>query len=105
DINQVNLGNPQLDPYLSDNIDLGFEYYTGQEGYFGFAAFRKGIEGFTQTLIQTVPFNSLTQYGITFESLNDNMKESIRLRGGADVATVQLRQLVNASGRLTINGL
>jgi TonB-dependent receptor len=105
DANQVNLGNPDLDPYLSDNIDLGFEYYTGQEGYFGFAAFRKGIEGFTQTLIQTVPFSSLTQYGITFNSLNSNQQESIRLRGGPDAATVQLRQLVNASGRLTINGL
>lgn len=105
DAAQVNLGNPELDPYLSDNIDLGFEYYTGQEGYFGFAAFRKGIEGFTQTLTQTVPFSSLVQYGITYESLNANMQQSIDLRGGPNVATVQLRQLVNASGRLTINGL
>ncbi|HVF15630.1 MAG TPA: TonB-dependent receptor, partial [Steroidobacteraceae bacterium] len=105
DAAQVNLGNPELDPYLSDNIDFGFEYYTGQEGYFGVAAFRKGIEGFTQTLTQTVPFSSLTQYGITFDSLNANQQQSITSRGGPNVATVQLRQLVNASGRLTINGL
>ena len=48
DVSQVDLGNPDLEPFLSDNIDLGFEYYTGAEGYFGVAAFRKGIEGFTQ---------------------------------------------------------
>ncbi len=41
------VGNFELDPFLSDNIDLGFEYYTGGAGYFGVAAFRKGIEGFT----------------------------------------------------------
>ncbi|MET0535202.1 MAG: TonB-dependent receptor, partial [Steroidobacter sp.] len=105
DAAQVNLGNPELDPYKSDNIDLGFEYYTGQEGYFGVAAFRKGIEGFTQTLTTTVPFSSLTQYGITYASLNANQQQSIDSRGGPNVATVQLRQLVNASGRLTINGL
>ena len=40
-------GNPALAPFLSDNIDIGFEYYTGGEGYFGVAAFHKGVEGFT----------------------------------------------------------
>ena len=43
----ASLGNPGLTPYLSDNIDVGFEYYTGGEGYFSFAAFRKDLTGFT----------------------------------------------------------
>jgi TonB-dependent receptor len=105
DVTQVNLGNPDLDPYISDNVDLGFEYYTGQEGYIGIAGFRKGIDGFTQTLTQTVLFSDLAQYGITFDSLNANQQQSINTRGGPNAATVQLRQLVNASGRLTIKGL
>jgi TonB-dependent receptor len=105
DAAQVVFGNPDLDPYVSDNIDLGFEYYTGNEGYFGFAAFRKGIDGFTQTLIETIPFTDLAQYGITFDSLNANQQQSINGRGGPLVATVQKRKIVNASGRLTINGV
>ena len=35
------------EPYIAKNIDLGFEYYTGGEGYFGVAAFRKSVKGFT----------------------------------------------------------
>ena len=104
DVAQVNLGNPELEPYLSDNIDLGFEYYTGQEGYFGFAAFRKGIEGFTQTQTTNITFADLAQYGITLDSLAEGQRRSVESRGGL-AAPVQLRQLVNASGRLTINGL
>lgn len=104
DVTQVNLGNPELDPYLSDNIDFGFEYYTGNEGYFGGAVFRKGIEGFTQTLIQNVTFADLAQYGISLESLGDNQRRAVEIRGGL-AAPVQVRQLVNASGQLTIKGL
>jgi outer membrane receptor protein involved in Fe transport len=63
------LGNSELDPYISDNIDLGFEYYTGDEGYFGFAAFRKSITGFTVSQATTMPFGDLAQYGVTYATL------------------------------------
>jgi TonB-dependent receptor len=99
------VGNSQLDPYLSDNIDLGFEYYTGEEGYFGVAAFRKGIEGFTVLGSRTVPFADLAAYGVTYGSLSPTQQAAIDSRGGASAATVVLQQQVNASGRLTVNGL
>jgi TonB-dependent receptor len=104
DVSQVDVGNPELEPYLSDNVDLGFEYYTGQEGYIGVAAFRKGIEGFTQRLSQNVTFADLAPYGITLDSLSQAQRDSVNARGGQS-AFVELRQTVNASGRLTINGL
>ncbi len=104
DVSQVDLGNPDLDPYLSDNIDLGFEYYTGQEGYFGVAAFRKSIEGFTQRQSRNITFGDLAQYGVTLDSLGQQQRDAVLARGG-NSAFVELRQTVNASGKLTINGL
>jgi len=104
DVSQVNLGNPDLDPYLSDNIDLGFEYYTGDEGYFGVAAFRKGLEGFTTRRVTSLLFSDLAQYGVTLESLGQGQRDAVNNRGGLN-APVQLNQTVNADGRLTINGL
>ena len=99
------VGNNELDPFLSDNIDLGFEYYTGGAGYFGVAAFRKGIEGFTVLGSRTVPFSDLAQYGVTFDTLTPTQQQAINSRGGPGAATVVLNQQVNASGRLTVNGL
>lgn len=104
DVSQVDLGNPDLEPYLSDNIDLGFEYYTGAEGYVGIAAFRKGIEGFTQRQSQNITFGDLAQYGVTLDTLAQQQRDAVIARGG-NAAPVELRQTVNASGRLTINGL
>lgn len=104
DVSQVDLGNPDLKPFLSDNIDLGFEYYTGAEGYFGVAAFRKGIEGFTARVSQNVTFGDLAVFGVTLDSLGQNQRDAVNARGG-NSAFVELRQTVNASGRLTINGV
>lgn len=104
DVSAVDLGNPDLEPFLSDNIDFGFEYYTGAEGYFGVAAFRKGIEGFTQRLPRNITFGDLAEFGITLETLGQQQRDAVIARGG-NSAFVELRQTVNASGRLTINGL
>jgi TonB-dependent receptor len=110
------VGNPGLKPYLSDNIDLGFEYYTGKEGYVGFAAFRKAVSGFTVNGTSTALFSDLAFYGVTFDTLSPTQQDAICKRAGrvvnvnctaSDVAgqTVSLTQQVNAPGKLTINGL
>ncbi|RZL60495.1 MAG: TonB-dependent receptor [Sphingomonas sp.] len=102
---QANIGNPALSPYMSTNLDLGFEYYTGREGVISFNAFRKGITGFTNTSITTVPFTALAQYGITYDTLNSTQQIAINARGGPNTAQVQVTSQVNVPNKLTINGL
>jgi TonB-dependent receptor len=99
------VGNLALKPFLSENFDLGLEYYTGQEGYVGAAVFRKRVTGFTANGNTTVPFSALAQYGVTYDTLYQAQKDAINLRGGPDVATVVLQEQVNASGALTVNGV
>jgi TonB-dependent receptor len=98
------VGNPALDPFLSDNMDLGFEYYTSETGYFGVAAFRKVIEGFTVTGTTTVPFSALAVYGVNYDTLTPTQQAAIDARGGPGAATVVLNQQVNATGELTVDG-
>ncbi len=102
---QASIGNPALEPYLSTNLDLGFEYYTGREGVISFNAFRKSIEGFTNTAINTVAFAELAQYGITYDTLNPTQQIALNSRGGPTVAQVQVTSQVNVPNKLTINGL
>ncbi|MBB4131964.1 TonB-dependent receptor [Xanthomonas sp. 3075] len=44
--NEVTLGNPQLDPYESTNLDLAFEKYIGQNGIVSLGLFGKSIDGY-----------------------------------------------------------
>ena len=99
------VGNPSLQPYLSTNIDFGFEYYTGNAGLVSIAAFRKELTGFTSTSITTEPFSFLAQYGITYNTLTPTQQVAIDSRGGPNAATIQVQQQVNASGKLTVNGM
>lgn len=99
------VGNPSLQPFISTNIDFGAEYYTGQEGYIGIAAFQKDVTGFTVNGNVTVPFTALAAYGVTFDTLSPTQQAAINSRGGAGAATVVLTQQVNASGVLTVKGL
>jgi TonB-dependent receptor len=99
------VGNPSLQPFISTNIDFGAEYYTGQEGYIGIAAFQKDVTGFTVNGNVTVPFSALGAYGVTFDTLSPTQQLAINSRGGPAAATVVLTQQVNASGVLTVKGL
>ena len=48
---EVELGNPQLDPYESRNLDLSIERYIGESGLLSIGLFQKRIDGYiTDTL-------------------------------------------------------
>ena len=98
------VGNSALQPFISKNLDLGLEYYTGKEGYVAVAVFRKKITGFTANGNTTMPFSSLAQYGVTFATLSPTQQAALNSRGGPDAATVVLTEQVNATGLLTVNG-
>jgi TonB-dependent receptor len=105
----LTLGNSALKPFYSNNLDVGFELYTGGAGYFGATAFRKGIAGFTISQGVTQPFSYLAQYGITYASLNSNQVTALQGRGCTSdancPATILVTQPINAPGLVTINGL
>ncbi|MFD1041431.1 TonB-dependent receptor [Pseudoxanthomonas kaohsiungensis] len=94
-------GNPDLTPYISNNFDLGGEWYTGDEGFVGLTLFNKRIEGYTFQGVTTRPFTDL---GIPFEDLTDTQQLAINNRGGPNVATVNVNQQVNADAELEIRG-
>ncbi len=94
-------GNPDLTPYISNNFDLGGEWYTGGEGFVGLTLFNKRIEGYTFQGVTTRPFRSL---GIPLDDLTETQIEALNNRGGADVATVNVQQQVNADAELEIRG-
>jgi TonB-dependent receptor len=97
----ANVGNTELVPFISDNIDVGAEWYTGDEGFIGVTYFRKKIEGFTVNQTTTIPFLDL---GIPFVNLTPDQQNAINGRGGPNAATVNLQQQVNADGELTLKG-
>nr|WP_315218537.1 TonB-dependent receptor [uncultured Duganella sp.] len=98
-------GNPNLKPYLSDNIDLGIDWYTGREGYVSVTGFQKRVNGFTIDENVTLPFSALAQYGINYGTLIPTQQLAIDSRGGPDVATVVMTRPRNADGILRIRGL
>jgi TonB-dependent receptor len=98
----VSLGNPALAPYLSKNLDLGFEYYTGKEGYIAVAAYRKSITGFTTAANIASTFGSLAQYGININTVTAQQAAVINANGGSS-SPISISEQVNA-GNLVING-
>jgi TonB-dependent receptor len=99
------VGSPDLKPYMSDNLDVGLEYYTGREGYVSATVFRKNLNGFTLNQNTTVPFSALAAYGVTYDSLTPTQQQALDARGGPGSATIVETQQRNANGLLKVSGL
>jgi TonB-dependent receptor len=50
---EVRIGNPQLDPYESKNIDLSVEKYIGTTGILSLGLFHKAIDGYIVNTVST----------------------------------------------------
>jgi TonB-dependent receptor len=103
------LGNPNLKPFFSNNIDIGAEYYTGGAGYIAATAFRKSLSGFTAQSNITEPFSYLAQFGVTYAGLNATQQAALNNRGCTSdancTATILVTEQVNQPGLLVVDGL
>jgi len=99
------IGSPELKPYLSKNIDLGLDWYTGREGYVSLTLFQKKVQGFTVNENISLPFSALAAYGITYNNLIPTQQVAIDSRGGPGAASVVMTRERNAGGVLRIRGL
>jgi TonB-dependent receptor len=62
-----NQGNPGLEPLVSDNFDLSFEWYYGESSYVSAGYFRKNIDNYIGTTrIEDTPFDLHTPVGGQF---------------------------------------
>ncbi len=109
---QVNLGNPGLKPFFSNNYEVGVNYFTGGEGYIGIDIFRKDVSNYFQPVNVTQPFGYLAQFGITYDTLNTTQQTALTARTGctsqatcATGATITVTQNQNLPGLLNIDGV
>ena len=116
-----NLGNPDLRPFYSTNIDLGANLYTGGEGYIGVGVFKKMITGFPSNYTSTQFFPWLAQFGYTLANFAQGSSQygnimNKAIAGGcwdpalgsantAPCANVYVTQARNATGLETIKGI
>lgn len=57
DDNEIEMGNPELDPATSLNLDLGVEYYYQSLGIIGVSGFYKNIDNFIFTNVYKADYN------------------------------------------------
>lgn len=102
----ANQGNPTLEPYTSDNFDIGLEWYFENEGYASINYFKKYIRGFTGNNVEQVEVNDLLdQIGINFDNLSLEQQRAINQRGGQSEATVGMVTPYTTDGKLDLQGV
>ena len=72
---EVRLGNPELDPYESTNIDLSVEKYLGSTGIVSLGLFHKSIDGY---IVETVRTNDPAYGGFDVTQPINGRKATVR---------------------------
>lgn len=99
-LSPLNTGNPALQPYFSDNVDLGLEWYTGGTGIIAIDGFSKDISNFSVASSLQEPFSAT---GVPTSALTPTQLAEYNGNGmGADVITVNSQ--VNLQQKLHIRG-
>ena len=75
DDEQVRVGNPQLDPYESTNLDLSLERYLGETGLVSLGVFNKSIDGY---IVETVTDNHPDYPGFEVSTAINGDQASVR---------------------------
>ncbi len=79
---QASSGNPNLKPYVSDNLDLAVEWYYQESGYLSVGLFQKRVDNFLVSTVQNRAFEIEDQDNLfdgppIFEvRLQDNLEEA-----------------------------
>lgn len=90
----LTVGNPQLNPFRSTNLDASVEWYFAPGGLISVAAFHKKIDSFPQTILFTAGLNEFADadtdfLSITAEGLNLTNQPSERYAYAGQEAVTQ----------------
>jgi len=119
---QGTLTNSELKPYLSDNLDMAVEWYTGREGYVAASLFKKDLQAFTAAQNTSVSFGSLASYNVNYQNITQQQRDALHVRAGLglpagtvvtdpaqlaqiNAQTIIVTQQVNSPALLKIKGL
>lgn len=97
-VQNATAGNPDLEPFFSENLDLGIEYYFGGSGYVSLNGFTKEVTGFPTTRASTVPFGDL---GIAINSLLPFQQTAVNSAGGLTAPVIVSRPVNSEIVELT----
>ena len=104
-IDTARAGNPALDPYYSENLDLGGEWYFADRGYVGLTLFQKSVSGFSYTDNQTVKFADLNaKYGLDTSTLSETQQLELNQCGGPSSCNVTVSTKLNVKGSTDLLG-
>lgn len=101
----INAANPQLKPYLSDQIDLSFEYYLPHSGILSLTLFHKSIDNFIvngQVLdVRQVRRGDGSTYPLSFRRNQPRNLANVRVMGlelGAQIPLVMVSSSLEGFG-------